>query len=316
MTLLMYKKNFFHPLLFLIACLATASCSKGTLNTYGVAYQSVRTDNYKNKIPEDAKIVVAYNISSSGKITPVVYNKTDEIMIIDQTMSFFVNSSGSSTSYYDPTVRTTATTDIASGTSGASVNLGAIGGALGIGGPLGTALSGINLGGSETTGTSTTNTTYFSDQPRISLSPRSKGAMSKSFQIHNVGFGDFSANTSNSYSWLIENSDSQKNPQKATTLRTIDCSTRNESPIQFSVCISYSLDNGETFEKIVTDFYVNSQMIEIVKQKGKVNDALRRIYQNKPDAINEQWWTLRFLHNISSNGVYDNVTRGILYDYR
>lgn len=300
MTLLMYKKNFFYTLLLLIACLATVSCSTGTLNTYGVAYQSVRTDNYKGKVPDDAKIAIYYNISDDGQIVPVIFNKTDEIMIIDQTMSFFVNSDGTSTSYYDPTVKTTSVTDIASGTSGASVNLGAIGGALGIGGPLGTALSGINLGGSETSGTSTTNTTYKSELPRVSISPRGMFAIPKPFKISKVG-----------------NSLYYKESSMLAKEYNFNAESAKDSPCRFSICISYSLDNGENFDKIVTDFFISTQMVEAVTQKGKVNDALRRIYQNKPDALNEPWWMLHFINNIQSNsGVYDTETQGILYDYR
>lgn len=291
----MFKKLLKIPYLvaLLVSCIFFSSCSKGTLNTTGVYYQSIRTSNYKGEVPEDAKIAVLYSISSDGRITPVVVNKTDEIMIIDQTMSFFVNSNSSSTSYYDPTVRTTSTTDIASGTSGTTVNLGAVAGAFGVGGILGSVLNGINVGGSETSGTSTTNTTYFADQPRISLSPRSQGAMSKSFSISGVG------TTNPSHQNFFANS-------------------RKESPIQFSICISYSLDNGDTFEKIVTDFYVNAQIAEAVTQKGRVNDALRKIYQNKPDAINEQWWVLHFINNLPSspNNVHDTESQGLLYDYQ
>lgn len=296
-----------HLVALLISCFLFASCSSGKLATTGVIYQSIRTDNYKGEIPQDAKIAVLYSISGDGHITPVVVNKTDNIMIIDQTMSFFVNSDGNSTSYYDPTIKTTSKTNIASGTSGASVNLGAVAGAFGIGGTIGAALGGINVGGSETSGTSTTNTTYFADQPRISLSPRSRGAMSKSFNISNVGFSTSSdaiiarvlaSVTNNSY-------------------QSFFAKTRTESPIQFSICISYSLDNGETFEKIVTDFYVNSQIAEAITQKGRVNDALRKIYQNKPDAINEQWWVLHFINNLPSAGnIYNTEAQGLLYDYQ
>lgn len=306
-------------LLLLLICVVATSCSsKGKLSTIGVAYQSVRTDNYRGKIPQDAKIAVLYSISKEGRITPIVVNKTDEIMIIDQTMSFFVDITGTSRSYYDPTVKTTSTTDISSETKGASINLGAIGSAFGIGGPLGTALGGINVGGSGTSGTSTTNTTYFADQPRISLSPRSQGAMSKSFKISKVGF-ERSYTELSLNSWLISNVSTQniQNVTPKPEYSNFSASCRKESPLQFSVCISYSLDNGETFDKIVTDFYVNTQMIEYVKEKGKVNDALRQIYINKPDAINETWWVLHFLHTIPAKGnIYDTETQGLLFDYR
>ena len=45
-----------------------------------------------------------------------------------------------------------------------------------------------------------------------------------------------------------------------------------------------------------------------------VNDALRQIYQLKPDAINEYWWLLNFDNNIS--GGYNKRVQGILYDYK
>lgn len=304
-----------HLVALLISCFLFASCSSVKLATTGVIYQSVRTDNYKGEIPQDAKIAVLYSISGDGHITPIVVNKTDNIMIIDQTMSFFVNSDGNSTSYYDPTIKTTSKTDIASGTSGASVNLGAVAGAFGIGGAIGAALGGINVGGSETSGTSTTNTTYFADQPRISLSPRSRGAMSKSFNISNVGFTPRSnAIISN----LLAQSTKKLEPIATNNSRqSFFAKTRTESPIQFSICISYSLDNGETFEKIVTDFYVNAQIAEAITQKGRVNEALRKIFQHKPDAINEQWWVLHFSNNLpSANNIYDTEAQGLLYDYQ
>ena len=99
-----------------------------------------------------AKIAIAYNISKDGELTAIVYNRTSEIMTIDQTKSFFVNSDGKSISYYDPTVRTTSTTNIDSHTKGATINLGSVAGALGIGGPIGQIAGGINLGGSGTSG--------------------------------------------------------------------------------------------------------------------------------------------------------------------
>ncbi|MBQ9073538.1 MAG: hypothetical protein IJY30_03650, partial [Muribaculaceae bacterium] len=211
-----------------------------------------------------------------------------------QTMSFFVDSNGESKSYYDPTIRTTSTTDISSTTTGASLNLGAVGNALGIGGSIGALLPGINIGGSGTSGTSTTNTTYFADMPRVSLAPNSQGAMSKSYIISDVG------------------KHSLKN-----SLNSYFASSIDESLCRFSVCISYSLDGGDTFDKIVTDFYVNAQIIENVNQKGKVNAALRQIYNRKPEALSEQWWLLYFVNNLpSAYNIYDSRQQGIIYDYK
>lgn len=272
-----------------------ASCSTVKLTTHSVAYQSVKTRHAQPgksfQIPAKAKIIVAYTISPDGGLTAIVYNRTPEIMIIDQTMSFFVNSDGNSTSYYDPTVKTTTTTDLSSVSKGASVNLGSVANAFGIGGIAGNLASGINVGSSGTSGKALTNTTYVADQPRISLSPNSNCAMSKVFKV--IGLG--------------------KDALKSNTLQAPYLNEK-ESYSRFSVCISYSLDGGATYEKIVTDFYADSMVIIPVEEKGKVNDALNKVYTSKPDALYEPWWMLYFVNNVDWGN--DFRTQGVLYDYQ
>lgn len=271
------------------------SCGSTQLSTSSVGYQSVRTTHTQpsqtSPIPDDAKIAVAYTIGGDGALTAVVYNRTSEIMTIDQTKSFFVNSDGKSVSYYDPTVRTTSVTDMSSVTKGGSVNLGAVAGALGIGGTIGQLANGINLGGSGTSGTAETTTTYVADLPQVSLAPHSNGAMSKTFHITGIGASSLGGSSVN-----------------------LPSLTNEQSYCRFSVCISYSVDGGQTFDKLVTDFYANSKVVVPVVQKGRVNDALRQIYQLKNDAINEYWWLLQFNYNIS--GGYNKRVQGILYDYK
>lgn len=291
--LLFFRMN--HKLIFMFACMLLASCGSTKLSTSSVGYQSVRTTHAQpsqtSPIPDDAKIAVAYTIGGDGALTAVVYNRTFEIMTIDQTKSFFVNSDGKSVSYYDPTVRTTSVTDMSSVTKGASVNLGSIAGALGVGGTIGQIANGINLGGSGTSGTAETSTTYVADLPQVSLAPHSNGAMSKIFHITGIGASSLEGGAVNQPSL-----------------------TEDQSYCRFSVCISYSTDGGRSFDKIVTDFYANSKVIVPVTQKGRVNDALRQVYQSKQDAINEYWWLLNFNYNIS--GGYNKRVQGILYDYK
>lgn len=273
-----------------VACLA--SCGSSNLVTHSVAYQSVRPVNYKPKIPAEAKIVCAYSITDDGKIVVAVKNNTDEIMIIDQTKSFLVNSAGKSISYYDPTVRVTSNTTTTSETRGGSLNLGALAGALGIGGFVGTLASGITVGGSDTGGSSTTNTTYFADQPQISLGPQGSGVMSKQYPVKELGVSFLSdpAERNNTY-------------------------TSADSYCKFSVCISYSIDGGKSFDKIVTDFYANSWIVMPVKSYGKVNDALRNVMKSKTDCLNESWWLLYFNDNLvysTNNRMYN----GVITDYK
>ncbi len=284
-----------HKIIYLIVGVVFASCGSTKLSTSSVGYQSVRTTHAQptqtSPIPDDAKIAVAYSIGGDGALTAVVYNRTSEIMTIDQTKSFFVNSDGKSVSYYDPTVRTTSVTDMSSVTKGGSVNLGSIAGALGIGGTIGQLANGINLGGSGTSGTAETSTTYVADLPQVSLAPHSNGAMSKTFHVTGLGASSLGGSAVNQPSL-----------------------TKEQSYCRFSVCISYSVDGGQTFDKLVTDFYANSKVVVPVTQKGRVNDALRQIYQSKNDAINEYWWLLNFNYNIS-NG-YNKRVQGMLYDYK
>lgn len=284
-----------------IACLLLSSCGAYKLTTKSVGYQSVRTThaqpNNLHNIPEDAKISVVYTISENGALTAIVYNRTSEIMIIDQTTSFFVNSDGTSISYYDPTVKTTSVTDTSSSTNGATVNLGAVAGALGVGGAVGQIANGINVGGSSTDGTSTTSTTYVADQPRIAIGPKGNGAMSKVFKVKGLGIKELSY-------------------AGKSTLNNI---SNEESYCRFSVCISYSFDNGETFDKIVTDFYANSKVIIPVSNSQNINKSLREIYSIKPDALNEYWWLLYFNTNIenSDHTHYTSYSSdGLLYDYK
>lgn len=269
------------------------SCSSARLTTKSVAYQSVRTTNAQptneSPIPDDAKISVAYLIDQNGALTVIVYNRTAEIMTIDQTKSFFINSAGKSISYYDPTVRTKSTTDVTSSTQGASVNLGAVTNALGIGGIAGRLAQGINVGGAGTTGTSTTRTVTFADQPRISIGPYGNGAMSKTFVEPQLGFS------------FLQNAQ----PQSYVSLSTQD------SYCKFSVCISYSLDGEQTFDTITTDFYANSCVVAPVQSHGRVNDALRSVLLAKTDALNEFWYLLFFNSQLKSY-----MNQGMLFDYK
>lgn len=299
-------------MLFCISASLAACGPAGKLTTTSVVYQSVKTRHAQptkvSPIPDDARIAVAYQISDMGKLTAVVYNRTSEIMVIDQTMSFFVNSDGSSTSYYDPTIRTTSTTNASSATSGASVNLGAVTSVLGIGigGALGQLASGINMGGSGTSGEAVTTTTYVADQPRVSIGPHGSGAMSKVFEVNGLSVS------------------SLRNAQYS-----VPVMKESDSYCRFSVCISYSFDGGQTFDQLTTNFYADSRVSVPVERSGRVNDSLRNLFTIKPDALYEPWWLLSFNDNISAeaNSSADsfmedskrqttNYCNGILFDYQ
>lgn len=267
--------------LFLLPLLAIlASCSSHKLVVSNVTYQSVRATKPLaksiNTIPKEAKIAVVYYLDSIGNVSVAVKNLTDNIMIVDNTKSHFI-SNGNSTPYYDPTVKTTSTTDFTSGSKGVGVNLGSVAGAFGIGGVAGQLLNGVNVSGGKTRGESTTNTTQTFDLPQTTIGPRGTESLQKTFVASGIGNAISSGKVVNA--------------------------NEKTSPATFSVSISYSFDEGQSFDRIITDFYVNSQFIEVVNNKD-VNSALRNILQGKSDALTEYWWDLNFVNNISN---FENI---------
>ena len=78
-------------------------------------------------------------------------NKTNRTLYVDLGNSFIMRN-GVATAYYIPTSTSTSS----SSSSGASVNLGAVAGAIGVGGALGTLAGGVNVGGGNTSGSVST----------------------------------------------------------------------------------------------------------------------------------------------------------------
>lgn len=288
----------------------TACSTAGQLNVSAVTYQSINTKNPQKGteagIPSDAKILATYAINQNGQIGVIIKNMTNEILTIDQEKSFFINTTGESQSFFDPTVYSSTQTDYSFGTTGTSVSLGSIASALGIGGRLGTLLGGIGINNSSTTGMSMANTITVTDQKQVNIGPRGTIALSKAFPINGVGKNNVSLSASMS-SLSYEN-----------------------SPLRFSICISYTLNGGKTYEKLVTDFYVSASIYEAVKYKGRVNEALRQIISQKSDLLAQPWYMFSFNNNIggiigdnfwvnqsyTEAKTYDYILQGIIYDYQ
>ena len=112
------------------------------------------------------------NLNTFG-LAVTLQNKSDKTLFIDLGKSYFILN-GEATPYYIP--QATSTTKGHNG--GASVNLGAVAGAVGIGGAVGTLASGVNVGGGQSSSTSTT--TY--SQRIISIPPMSM----KSLEVKSI----------------------------------------------------------------------------------------------------------------------------------
>lgn len=256
-----------------------ASCDTTYLGVTGVAYQSLQSANgfiTAEDVPLDATIITHCFVDEKGKLTVLVQNNSDQVMTIDRTKTFFRNQSGNSIPYYDPTVRTSTQSVTTGNETGGSVNLGAIAGAVGIGGKLGTALNGVNVGGSNSNAVTNSNTTYYIDQPTLSIAPHGRAELGRTFEVEGVGRVFMS----------------EAIAQAPQSLANMFAPTQTYAAC--NICVSYSTDGGKTYDTCITDIFANTLLVGKVTQTGKVNDALRYIYYNKADCLREPWHLLYF----------------------
>lgn len=282
----------------LLIVVALSSCKTNEyINVSGVAYQSVRAKDgiAETSIPADATIIVYCQIHKDGSFDITVKNNTDEIMTIDRTRSFFRDIDNNSIPYYDPSVSVNTQSVSKGNTTGSNVNLGAVAKAAGVGGALGTALNGVNVSNSNTNIVTNTETTYHIDQQFIHIAPHGSASLGRTFRIIGIG-SDFLDKAISRASGTINN-----------------VFTHDQTYALGNVCISYSLDAGVNYETIVTDYYANTLLIGKVIEKGKVNDALRSIYVNKRDALEEPWFLLHFKSRVEKNNDYHKSTTFINY---
>ena len=254
-----------------------SSCKPTYLAVSGVGYQSLQMKQNEKQEPKDNKTITIYCfVDKDGNVEVIAENNSDRIMTIDRTKSFFQNQNALAQMYYDPTVQTNTTSTTQGSGRGVGVNLGVVASAVGIGGVLGAALTGVNVGGSNSTSTTNTNTTYVIDQPKVSIPPQGRVSMGRTFQITGIG---------------------KKFLQQAITESSQDVNnafTKDNSYAEANICISYSIDEENSFQFIETHLYATSILVSKVRNEGKVNEAIRMIYQNKPDALMQPWYLLYF----------------------
>ncbi|MCM1077391.1 MAG: hypothetical protein NC411_08545 [Bacteroides sp.] len=130
-----------------------------SLVVWGIGQESVMSDdNILIAIEPENQLEAKYKIS--------IKNKTESSLYLDLTNSFRIDSEDSATPFFDNSVYST---NLGKG-AGGSLNLGAVTGALGMGGAVGTLASGMNIGGGTTSSTSVSK----SDQPILIIPPHSK----------------------------------------------------------------------------------------------------------------------------------------------
>lgn len=131
-----------------------------SLIIWGVGEESVLSDENMLILIEEVEWA-QYKIS--------VTNKTDNNLYIDMTNSFRISRDGIASAFYDGSVYSSNTEK----GSGGGLNLGAVTGALGVGGALGTLASGMNVGGGSSSSMQVTKT----EQPVVIIPPHSKIVM-------------------------------------------------------------------------------------------------------------------------------------------
>lgn len=296
----------------LCAILLTAgSCAStsGYLNVSAVTYQAVDTRKSQQELKTpaaDAKIFATYAIDKNGKLAAVITNLTDSIMTIDQEKSFFVNTTGESLPYYDPNSYSETKGLHKFYTNGSGITIGFLEDTFGAGPFADKTYWEKTWSNYETYGKSTFNTITISYQQQLNIAPHASSALPKTFPITGVGC---------------------RNMTNQNTLSTLSF---DNSPLKFTVYISYSLDGGKNYDKLISDFYVSSNIYSAVVKPGKINAALRSVMQTKPDMFVQPWYLVSFENNIQedpeedfyfgngsdSKKVYDHMVHGLLYDYK
>lgn len=267
------------------------------INVSGVAYQSIRAKDVvaEADVVANATIIVYCQIDKDGYFDITVKNNTNEIMTIDRTRTFFRDIDGNSVPYYDPCVSVNTSSVSKGNATGTSVNVGAIARAAGVGGAIGTALNGVNVGSSNSKVITNTETTYHIDQQFIHIAPHGKAPLDRTFRITGVG-DDFLDKVISRASGTVNNT-----------------FTSDQTYASCNLCISYSLDGGENYETIVSDYYANTLLVGKVTEAGNVNDALRTIYINKQDSLEEPWFLFHFKSKVKENNDYHKSSTFINY---
>lgn len=209
------------------------------------------TGAFANSEPELEVTASRVPAWSNSAIQVKVRNKTNRTIFIDLGNTFITRGEEAQ-AYYAPT----ATSVISSSTNGASVNMGALAGAMGIGGSLGKLANGVTVGGANTSGTTTTEFA----QRVISIPPMSTKTLSPML-LYTLGsrFPLFNAQP-----WY----DDVRLFAGIKGLMAGDVIHWNEdnSPAKFSFFISYSNSEGlESLSTIATHLFV-SEMLGIGKK--------------------------------------------------
>lgn len=225
-------------LLLMFVPMLLSSCMTTTLITYAA-------ENVKgNAVMDEANMLADYGkfaIQYTTKGDATIINKSDSMLYIDMAESYYVLN-GTAQQLYTNSV----TTNFASGSRGVTVNLGSVTNALGVGGVVGTLAQGVNVGGSNTSGSST----QVFEERYISIPPLSQ----KAVKSGNFYLGERTAFTEELYMF----SPSGSRPGIVRKRGISSNFEKGESPMHEYI-FAYTFDpNASKFHSTRDMFYVKS----------------------------------------------------------
>lgn len=242
-----------------VAMMATMGCYASRVGVY-CYFEPIENHIYED---ENVKVVIANE--GVDKLKFVFYNKTDKVIYVDKENSFaYINDTP--TNLFQNSSYTTG-----NGTEkGASVNLGGIANALGINGPIGSILGGVNVGG----GVSNMNSTTTYEKRILSVAPKSLAVLYDFGSCQSVLEEIKFLNTQRDYvetwgvrGYFINPYTKGKTKFKKGMSMTFDASN---SPARYKGVVKYSL--SEDFKEsnlVTTDNYICALVIDSYKGVAK-----------------------------------------------
>lgn len=181
-----------------------------------------------------------------------VRNKGSKTLYLDLGNSFYVRF-GQASCFYTPSSTTTTT----SSSGGAGVNLGAVAGAIGIGGAAGTLASGVTVGGGSTSGTSST--TYA--QRVVAVPPMSTIALTPQYIFGNEkkeladGWEYIQWHSHYSYEFIINMNFAKDSSEGEMLVGDHYEYQETTSPMQWSFIVAYSETEDCAHEKSLASYF-------------------------------------------------------------
>ena len=258
-----------------IACLQVTPNSLFTDGNIEVTCEIGRlSKNDKNSPAEwslnNYQSIIPYFVTNNPAIRFSIKNKTNQTIYLDLANTFYV-SLGQSICYYIPS----STTNSHSSSGGGSINLGAVTGALGVGGAVGTIANGVNVGGGSTN--TTTDTTY--SQRIVAIAPQSTINRTPQYLLYKEkkklmeGLWYTLASTSlasKSYDYCVYANFSSKSQSGQMRVGDNYVYSTDNSPVKLSFFVAYSKSEQCTNEHVLQSHYYLSNIFgnSLSKQFG------------------------------------------------